>query len=303
MDGAVSEAPFTIEVFRSDDQDSGHGGSLAYLGSVSTSSSSWTLDVGIAGDHGDECRVFTSTATNVGGSTSEFSANFRRGNCPPPAGSPAGPDYLGGAPLPTTITQEGDVLSLVPAGAFKWDAYLSVVEAPKTGSFRIPGTNYWQTTSKYEVWWKAFSNNAQIVSTEVAKPFTLVFTYLPEAFEKNLSERNLKLAFSSDGKKWQILPRTILNTKNNTISVVTKSGGYYMLVSGYYLPQIQTLGWEVETQANPEPTGIPTPSPKGEVSGAKVKRMPAFILVGIPFFIALPVFLLFKKRRKKGRIS
>jgi hypothetical protein len=97
--------------------------------------------------------------------------------------------------------------------------------------FKIPSTSYWQAGPVWEVWWRSYFNNAKILSQEVLKPFTLVFNYNPNDLEKNLSEKNLKLAYSEDGKVWKILSNTLLNTTNKTIAIVTKKGGYYMLVS------------------------------------------------------------------------
>ncbi len=221
---------------------------------------------------------------------------------------PASPEYLGGAPLPTTIVEKSKVISLAPAGAFKWDAYLSVIETPKTGTFRIPGTSFWQATPIYEVWWRSFFNSAKILSSEVQKPFTLVFKYNTDSFEKTLSEKALRLAYSTDGKKWKILP-SLLSTKNNTLATITKTGGYYMLVSGYFVSEAQALGFETQTdssqkQATPTPGPTPSSSPspvsseKEKVSGSKVESRNLILFASIPVVFLL--LFLFKKRRKKN---
>jgi CSLREA domain-containing protein len=75
LDFNATEAPFTIEICLSDGSLSGHGGCSQYLGSTTTSDYHWETTVYV-GDEGNVSHVFTTTATNSTGDTSEFSANF-----------------------------------------------------------------------------------------------------------------------------------------------------------------------------------------------------------------------------------
>jgi hypothetical protein len=43
--------------------------------------------------------------------------------------------------------------------------------------------------------------------------------------------KNLKLAYSPDGKTWSILPTSVVDIQNKTVAAIHKLGGYYMIVS------------------------------------------------------------------------
>lgn len=76
LDFNTSEAPFTIELFDNDALDaSGYGEGQYFIGSVSTSAigSNVQLTIPITGTTPTSASKITSTATNVNGSTSEFS--------------------------------------------------------------------------------------------------------------------------------------------------------------------------------------------------------------------------------------
>ncbi len=87
LDGKVSEAPFQIELCKSDNHASGHGGCSESLDVVTTASApdsvsgsnnyfNWTIDVTISESDGTDEVVFTSVATNNINSTSQFGSNF-----------------------------------------------------------------------------------------------------------------------------------------------------------------------------------------------------------------------------------
>jgi hypothetical protein len=264
LDGQASEAPFTIEVCLGDYNPSGRGGCSSYLGSTTTSTSNWSATVTIVGDNGTQCRQFSATATNVNNSTSEFSNNVVFGNCNP--GTPSNNVQVSSITAPaTTVLEKNNLISIVSSGTFKYDAKLTVEETPKVGTFKIPNTNYWKAGSEFETTWKSSFNNAEIKSSEVIKPFTLIFKYNPSSLEKSLPEKSLKLAYSADGKKWKII-QSILDTKKKELIVVTKNGGHYMIVGGtggVATPKVQ--GVKTQKLELPSPTIIPevkTETPK-----------------------------------------
>ena len=43
-------------------------------------------------------------------------------------------------------------------------------------------------------------------------------------------EKSLKIAYSDDGVIWKILPGSVVDIENNTVAVVGKVGGFYMVV-------------------------------------------------------------------------
>ncbi len=139
------------------------------------------------------------------------------------------PDYLGVGTPPTTLTELRNVISMVNFGTFRYDAEFEIAETPKTGAFMLPDTNYWQAGSKLEIWWRSWFNGAKILPSEVVKPFTLIFKYDPAALENNIPEKSLRIAYSNDGKSWKII-NSILDTGKKQLAIVTKDGGYYIIV-------------------------------------------------------------------------
>lgn len=96
------------------------------------------------------------------------------------------------------------------------------------------------------------------------KPFTLIFKYDPSGLEKSIPEKSLKLAYSSDGKKWN-LTKAKLNTQRKEISLVTKNSGYYMIVGGGYSIAAASGVQGAGTEKN-DLTSLPTPIPKPQQS-------------------------------------
>jgi len=112
-----------------------------------------------------------------------------------------------------------------------WDVYLDVNNTPQNESQKITDS-YWQASGIYNVWYKSFFNDARILPDVVQKPFLVALKYDASLLDPNLSEKNLKLAFSGDdGKSWKVLNNSVLDMVNKTVAVVTKNGGWYMLVS------------------------------------------------------------------------
>ncbi len=75
LSGNSSEGPFNLEVFKSDNHVSGHGGSVSSIGSIEINDS-WKVIVEIPGSDGYDGQVFTTLVTNSNNSTSEFGENF-----------------------------------------------------------------------------------------------------------------------------------------------------------------------------------------------------------------------------------
>ncbi len=231
LEGNLAEAPFTIEVCKSSNHSSGYGGCLESLGTMTTSERMWSMEVTVSGDSKGSLSTFTALATNKNGSTSEFGPNFG-GSIPgpgAPAPTPKKPDLLA---THSGFTVKNDVISFAPPATFLWDVYLDVSHTPQTGTRRVSGA-YWQASGIYNAWYKSFFNDAKIMPEVIATPYLLAIKYDPIKLDPNLPEGNLKLAYSQDGEVWKVLPNSVLDMVNKTVAVVTKQGGYYMLVSGY----------------------------------------------------------------------
>ncbi len=84
MDYNINEFPITVEIFKSNNESSEHGGATAYLGSTNVrNDGTWDTTVTIPGDQGTQRVYFTTTATNTLGDTSEFSLNYSVGGSDP----------------------------------------------------------------------------------------------------------------------------------------------------------------------------------------------------------------------------
>jgi hypothetical protein len=81
LDYAKAEGPISIEIFTSNENGSGHGGSLHYLGAATVQADgSWEATVNnVYGNNGTAKTIYTATATNAIGDTSEFSSNYSIG--------------------------------------------------------------------------------------------------------------------------------------------------------------------------------------------------------------------------------
>lgn len=138
------------------------------------------------------------------------------------------PDVIAGA----GGTIRGDkVIAIVPSGALPWDAYLFTKEMIQTEAFKLKNSHYWQISSQYELWYKAFANDAQIYPVSQNTSSILALQYITPLPYKML-EKHLKIAYSADnGKTWKVLSNSVVDPTNRTVSVITKFGGRYMLVS------------------------------------------------------------------------
>lgn len=95
---------------------------------------------------------------------------------------------------------------------------------------------YWQVGDIHELWFTDFYNDAKILPTVQLKNSIISLSYQDDYLNmqnnsKRLNESNLVLAHSSDGFMWQILSNTIVDRDNNTVSVLHKPHGYYMIMA------------------------------------------------------------------------
>ncbi len=279
LDGNSSESPFTIELCKSSSTSTGVGDCRESLTTFSTTGGDWEARVTVS-DEPTGCARFSALATNSNGSTSEFSyIGMDSSACNYPVVPLGKADILANE---GAVTEKHSLISIVGENTFSWDVYLAVGVTPKTGAFRITNTLYWQASDIYEVWFKSFFNDAKVLETEFKKPAIIALRYTPEAIEPILPIKNLKLAYSQDKLVWKVLANSVHDPINKTVSVVTKQGGYYMLVSGYPQQAQQTQQVQgVKTQEKekkeepaltPTPIPTPTPTPVVEQSSQTTKR-------------------------------
>lgn len=123
----------------------------------------------------------------------------------------------------------GSALVVVDPGTLQWDAYLSSTIYAKKHPKRVG--NLWQVSDIHDLWFRAFFNNAKIVSP--LKPSIVAISYTKEQLG-GLPESSLVLAYSADeGKSWKILSTSIIDKKNKTVAALTNVGGQYMLIAGF----------------------------------------------------------------------
>lgn len=160
------------------------------------------------------------------------------------------------------------VAVIIPAATFNHDAYLfaksisyfdldaklnetknsnkrNFVSAggEKLGIKNPNGTvNYWQVGNNFQIFYKSYApdiqtSGAAIISYSLQKNDSILsISYseddlFPTGFPgSRFDEKSLKIAYSDDGVVWKILPGSVVDTENNTVAVVGKVGGFYMIM-------------------------------------------------------------------------
>jgi CSLREA domain-containing protein len=238
LDGRASEAPFTIEICVSNNESSGHGGCTSYVGSTTSSSSNWSTTVTIPGDDGTKGRVFTTTATNANGSTSEFGPNA---GYAPASSSPSsdanqpsgfkypissGPNFVGTEQFIQNTGSDQKVEAFMSKNTSHDDVYVAIQEQtpdsllskkisfPWDQGLNIVGKIYDFTSvsafNGYPIW-------------EFDNPATIILSYDPTLLH-GISPQQLRIAWYDPGSgRWQVLQwNTVLNEANHTLANTTK---------------------------------------------------------------------------------
>ena len=100
----------------------------------------------------------------------------------------------------------------------------------------IGNSKYWQQGSIHELWLKDHFNQAKILPELQHKPSIIALSYTennlinPGDLKHPFKEERLKLAFSTDGQYWVILPTSVVDKVNNTVAALDKIRGYYMII-------------------------------------------------------------------------
>lgn len=149
-------------------------------------------------------------------------------------------------------TNGQNVKTIIDSRTFNFDAFLSsqnmdpkTFAAGKVGlmKVKIGGVVYWQVSNLQDIWYKAYppagsdKSPAKIVQSLQKKLSILSLSYLegnlipPGRPKARLNAKSFKLAYSANGITWRLLPTSVVDTKNRTVSALTKIGGYYMIVS------------------------------------------------------------------------
>lgn len=147
----------------------------------------------------------------------------------------------------------------------------------------------WQVGKLQNIWYKAYgsdnstSGSVHIIPELQSKYSTLVLKYdrndlFPAGSPRTkFNELNLRIAKSIDGVNWTLLPGSISNPLNNSVSVVDRIGGYYMIVGNDgSLVQNQVLGATDEKLdlAAVKPKASASPSSETKESNKSVVTQP-----------------------------
>lgn len=201
------------------------------------------------------------------------------------------------------------ITAILESNTFNFDSFLSVQVVPASqltssgksnNNIILAGGNIlgiksiktiaWQVGNILQIWYKAYSpglttiNAPYIIPSLQKKPSIIALSYKdsnlipPGQPDKPFKSTSLKLAHSLDGVNWTILPNSVVDTNNKTVSVVSKVGGYYMIVatsdslitsSSLTKPPVPTEQIitqspipTTEKEKTPEMLPSPTPSPK-----------------------------------------
>ncbi len=156
------------------------------------------------------------------------------------------------------IVTAGSSIVIVDPGTLPWDAYVGSIIYQKNNPKRIG--SYWQISDIYDLWFKAFSNNAKIVNPQ--KQSIIAIKYSKSQLDK-FPESSLSLAYSADdGKTWKILPTSVIDKQSHTVAALSKIGGQYMLVAGFSpqaISNAQTPPSSQETTASAPPANKKSP--------------------------------------------
>lgn len=231
LDANPLEAPYSIEICVASKHPSGHGGCFGTVSTISLSQPGhFETVVNLDTGNPDALFAFTTLATNNRGSTSEFGpwVEAKLEAQPINFTSPK-PDFT---PAQGGVVVKDNVISVVESNVFRYDSYMSVISTTQTAVFRLPNTSYFQASAIHQIWHKAAANHAKILESEVNSPFIVALKYDPFTLDKNLNPKHLRLAYRSDSQSpWKVLRNSVLDQTNQTVAVVTKQGGDYMLVS------------------------------------------------------------------------
>jgi hypothetical protein len=164
-------------------------------------------------------------------------------------------------PIGDSLTQGQEVLAIIQPKTFSFDAFFSAIKTlPSTLiSNTLKGINatlaggpngilsvnsgsgtYWQVGSVQNMWYKTYApeghSSAIIIPQLQTKPSIIAFKYTEQDLipigrpNGKYDPKNFRLAHSLDGKNWQVLQNSIVDTVNKTVAVVDELGGYYMIV-------------------------------------------------------------------------
>ncbi len=164
------------------------------------------------------------TTFTLGSSTATTSSSSDTAATPPPVNASSG----------GTVSRASTAL-IVPPQAVPFASTVSQVSISTT----FPPATIVPSRSGVgdiqQIWLTDVFNGARILPSLQTKPSIIALKYtdlqLVGRAGRKIPESRLRLAYSADGKRWTILSRSVVDPVNNTVAVIGKVGGYYMIVA------------------------------------------------------------------------
>lgn len=121
---------------------------------------------------------------------------------------------------------------------FTDNVYMRVDITSRANPIQVDGL--WQVSDLYETRVRFMSNDSEVTQYDAKKNYTLSFPYdskyltTDQGYIFSDSEVSLARGETPTGP-WEVLTNAVHNGSNDTVSVITNKGGYYMVVAGTYI--------------------------------------------------------------------
>src|SRR3989344_5587942 len=185
-------------------------------------------------NHFTQFAPFSAVKKSSSSSTSTSSSTTTTSSTGTSGGDPVFPQVYAGE---GAVLKKDKVVVIVQKGALSWDSYLSIDYFRKQNPVRFGA--WWQITDAFSLWFRSQFNNAKIIKPSKQSIVTIKYT---KGDVGKIPEKSLKIAYSKDeGKTWTILPTSVIDTINKTVSAISNVTGRYMVVGGF-----GTFGYEVQ---------------------------------------------------------
>lgn len=143
--------------------------------------------------------------------------------------------------LPDISAGQGDTLSvegvsaIVQSGTFDSDVYLRVDRIARGVPKTVSGL--WQVSDIYNTRFRFHSNDDEVPASAAKKDFIFSFPYSDSTLVSEqgvyFREDILRLARGDSAEgPWTIIENSVDDPINNTVSALTRQGGYFMIVGG-----------------------------------------------------------------------
>ena len=135
-----------------------------------------------------------------------------------------------------TVTVES-VTAIVSEATFNKDVYMRVNRTARGNPISVQGL--WQISDIWDVRLRYMSNDNEVPTPETYKNYILSFPYSEQFLVTDqgqyFPENTLKLIRGQTVTgPWEVLDASVVDLINNTVSVITNKGGYYMVSGGFY---------------------------------------------------------------------